>query len=159
MSFFAERRVRQWLANAFQSRSWERFDSLPLPRIDASFAPREAWIHGAIWCLDRAGAAQRRARYPLAIALSFDLVEATKDTPPPRSLSELASQLGEEPPALTAFPPGGELDELVRESPCDPALFGPEAPPELVCGWSSWSLPEERGVVYRALYAGYLAPT
>ena len=159
MSFFAERRIRHWLANAFQSRSWERFDSLPLPRVDARFAPRETWVQGSIWCLDRAGAAHRRARYPLAVAMSFDLVEAGVDARPPRTLTELGEPLGEEPPALTAFPPGGEFDELVRESPCDPTLFGPETPPELVCAMSSWSLPEEPETAYRALYAGFLAPS
>ena len=131
---------------------------VPLPRIDARFAPREAWVQGAIWCLDRAGAAQRRARYPLAVALSFDLVDAAVDARPPRTLAELGEQLGEEPPAITAFPPGGELDELVRECPCDPGLFGPQVPADLVCAMSSWSLPEEPGRAYRALYAGYLAP-
>lgn len=106
MNFFATRRLKHFLATAFQTASYERFDGVPLERIDASWAERSAWMEGALTCFHAARSMRDRARYPLVVAISFALRPAGAALGVTfRDLAGLDRELDDTSPILTVYAP------------------------------------------------------
>ncbi|RMF76850.1 MAG: hypothetical protein D6738_00500 [Acidobacteria bacterium] len=161
MRFLAVRRVRRWLASSWQSRSWERLDGLPLPRIDRNWSERASWLPAALECLALARALRDRQRIPLAVAVTFALVPTRSPRGVHfRSVEEFTAELDESPPSLMLLDPE-QLDPAGHDDPTvrtvHPGIFGLDP----ADGWRAelreWRFPDEAGgEVFRSVLIGAL---
>jgi hypothetical protein len=144
MKFIAQWRLRRWMAGSFQSRSFERFDNVPVTSLDADWWPRDRWVDAALECFLLGRALRDRANYPLAVAVTFSLRDRDAPAPPPRDRERLADDLDDAPPAVALFAPDADMLEEIDEW-LDPGLFGLRADPGVRCGYRAWSFEEETG--------------
>jgi hypothetical protein len=145
------RRLKRWLAHSFQTRSWERLDSLPITRLDPRLRHDERWLEAGVAWLRAARDMRDRARYPLSVVLTMSLREQGEARGVTfRNPRELAAEMDDEPPAISLAPPGSAFLEEAED--VHPGLCGLDPAEGFRCLLREWTFPAGAGGgVYRSV--------
>jgi hypothetical protein len=137
----ARRRLRRFMAHAFQTGSYARLDSVPLSRLDPEWAARELWVPAGRASFEAAREIRDDLRYPLIAAVTFSLFGNSET--PPKDADQLAAELAETAPAVTLFEAGTPFlaDPPVRD--VEPARLGLPGDDDVAVELILWEPPEE----------------
>lgn len=116
-------KIRIWMKEVIQHRSYERYDDLHLDKIDPAYAEPLTWLAAGAACLDAAITIRDGNSWPFSVALGVSLKAG-----PERigrnftDYEQVAGELDWTPPSLYVFPRGDpswlggpELEELGPE--------------------------------------------
>ncbi len=152
MNPLAAKRLRQWMSRSFQAAGYERFDALPIDRLDPNWSERSLWLAAARAAFLEARVQRDRLRYPVTVAVTFALTEGKPELHSGwKSAEELEREFGETPPMLTLLPADPPTLEERDPNEVHPTLFGIDAEPDLGCALEEWVFPEDESTVHRSL--------
>jgi hypothetical protein len=137
----ARRRLRRFLAHAFQTGSYARLDSVPLERLDPRWDDPELWLPAGVASFRAAREIRDELAYPLIVAVTFSL--RGESAQPPADARQLAVELGEDPPAVTVFEVGSPFlaEPPVRD--LGPARLGAPDDADVGAELVTWDPPGE----------------
>jgi hypothetical protein len=137
----ARRRLRRFLAHAFQTGSYTRLDSVPLARLDPEWADPELWLPAGLASFSAAREIRDELAYPLIVAVTFSLRGGSET--PPRDAEQLTAELSGASPAVTLFEVGTPFlaDPPVRD--VNPARLGLPSAPDVGAELAIWEPPGE----------------
>ena len=137
----ARRRLRRFMSHAFQTGSYARLDSVPLPRLNPEWADRNLWVPAGRASFEAAREIRDDLRYPLIAAVTFSLFGNSET--PPKDADQLSAELAETAPAVTLFEMGTPFlaDPPVRD--VEPARLGLPGDDDVAVELILWEPPEE----------------
>jgi hypothetical protein len=114
-------KIRDWMRNAWVSRSFLRYDDLHIDEISDAYKTKRSWISGGLACLSGAQTVRADLRIPAYLGLAFELKQKkTVTTLNLRSRTDLYRELTNSPPSIYLRTP--ELG--LEPEPCVSCDFG-----------------------------------
>lgn len=136
-----KRRLRRFMAHSFQTGSYARLDSLPLPRLNPDWSNQHLWVAAGLASFDAAREIRDELRHPLIAAVTFSL--SGDGDEPPHDRGQLARELSDTAPAVSLFEVGSPFlsDPPVRD--VTPARLGLRDDPDVAIELIVWEPPGE----------------